>query len=416
MKRETDEKKRGKKTESSGESERKLVNALLLPEKSSKKLSEFERYKKKLERGHRLRVILGVTLLSLLVVVGVAGFGWLSDSEFGNDFRTSLMQDSDSFPISISGRTAQKMEAMNWNIALLDDTDLYVYNDKGIELQCIEHGYASPVLKTSGDRLLVYDQGGNRFKVGSDTRELFSGESASSIHAADIASNGTFAIATSSTKSAAEVKVYNEYGNEIFTWQSTDMIISMALSPDGKRAAVCLLSAQNGVVVTSLALLDLENPQLLFKEEFKEEFGYIVLYENSELTLITNKSVKRINESGKLKSSYDFEGRQIQQFVGNDLSHLVLVLGGERYMRSSQIITIDQNCNELGSMEIESAISELHADAEGFWYLNNGTIYRYSDQCEPLTSLKSLSALHILPLGQKLYVTTHDQLQCLSVR
>lgn len=361
-----------------------------------------------------MRLILGVTLLSALVVVGVAGFGLLSDSEFGSDFRAGI-QKSTQFPVSLAGRTVQRMEAMNWDIAVMDESAVSVYDSKGTELQRMEHGYASPVLRTSGGRLLVYDQGGNRFKVGSESRELFSGESVSPIHAADVAADGTFAIATSSTKSAAEVKVYNEYGNEIFTWQSTSMVVSLALSPDGRRAAVCSLSAENGAVITSLSLLDLQNPKLVFKEDFPEEFGYVTMFGPSSILLITDQSVKSVGDTGRVREEFDFAGRQIQRYAVNG-ENLVIVLGGSRYMRSSQIVMLDGSCREQGQVEAESAIGELYAAADGFCYLNEGVVYRYDLLGTPLETVNVPGALHVLPLGQDLYIATYEQLQCQTLR
>lgn len=209
--------------------------------------------------------------------------------------------------------------------------------------------------------------------------------------------------------------IWDEHGNEIFTWQSTSMVVSLALSPDGRHAAVCSLSAENGAVVTSLSLLDLQNPKLVFKEDFPEEFGYVAMFGPSSILLITDQSVKSVGDSGRVREEFDFEGRQIQRYAAGG-ENLVLVLGGSRYMRSSQIVVLDGSCREQGRVDAESAVGELYAFGDGFCYLNEGAVYRYDLLGTPLETINVPGALHILPLGQDLYIATYEQLQRQIIR
>lgn len=380
-----------------------------------KKLSEFERYKRKLDRSRKTRAVFGVTLLTLCAVVFVAGFGLFSDSEFGTAFRTTF-QKSTQYPVALSGELVRQMEPAGWNVVLMNNSDLLVYNNKGLKTLDVGHNYSTPVLKASGERILLYDQGGTRFVVASPTRELFTGVSVSAIHAGDVASNGNFAIATSSSKSASEVKVYNESGSEIFTWPSSNMVVSLALSPDGKQAAVCLLGAQDGHIVTTVALLDLQNPRLLFRTEFAEEFGYDVSFKQSSLCLITDRSVKTIDKSGKEKASFDFEGKQIVRFADGGQDNTVLVLGSSRYLRMNEIVTLDDRSRQIASLPVENELSMLRADSSGFYLMENSAIVRYNYKCERESRTMALGTLAYLPLGQDLYVASYEQLQKLQMR
>lgn len=385
--------------------------------KEKEKLSEFERYKLKIEMRKKANAILGVLIVTLLAAGLVVGFGMFSSSQFGIRFRARFTEDTH-FPRPISGSNVLQLEALGWDVAVLGGTQVSVYNTKGEETLSISHGYASPVAKSNGSRLLIYDQGGTKFEVTSSTRELFFGDAGGSIHAADISAEGSVALATSSTRSATLVTIYDSLGEKRYTWTSSGMVSAVALSSDARHAAVSVLSSSGGGIVTTVYLLDLTNPDPQkpnFMLEIPDEFGYDIYFQGSYVTLLTDQSVKSIDSGGKIRQSYNFDGQQLM-LSRHTSNGTVLALGNEQYMRGTQIVTLDSRCREEGSITLEHGVDALMTGDQGFYLLSESVVTHYDSSCQELSSTKAPGAIVCLPLGQDLYVATYEELQKLSIR
>ena len=207
--------------------------------KKKKELSEFERYRQKQNIRRKSNQLLAVLMISALVLTLVASLDYFSGSLFGGLFRSHFSGEG-GYPVSLSNHTVRQLEAVNWEVALLSDSEVLVFDNQANERLSLVHGCGTPVLKTDGGRLLCYDQGGTQYHAATSSRLSYSGTADGPIHAADIAGNGTMALATSSTKNAALVTFYDEFGNVTHSWRNSNMVSALALSPDGRQAAVVL--------------------------------------------------------------------------------------------------------------------------------------------------------------------------------
>ena len=97
---------------------------------AKEKLSEFERYKRKLNIRKKLSAIFWLLLITAVAAGGVVWFGAFSKSEFGVAFRSQFTRD-EQFPIALSGGSIRQIEPLEWDICFINDTDFYVYDNKG---------------------------------------------------------------------------------------------------------------------------------------------------------------------------------------------------------------------------------------------------------------------------------------------
>lgn len=385
--------------------------------KAKQPLSEFERYKQELKKRRRLQRVAAVLMISALALSLVAGADYFSGSSFGNLLRARF-SDEGGYPVALMGHTARQLEAVNWDVALLSDSAVFCYDAQGSERLSLTHGCTEPVLRTEGGRLLCYDQGGSQYHVASSSRLSYSGTADGTIHAGDVAGNGVAALATSSTKNATLVTLYDEFGNVTHNWRNSNMVSTLALSPDGRQAAVVLYSARGGGMITNLVLLDLSKSTVekpLFSIEIADEFGYHVSFKDNGICLITDKSVKAIDSSGRIRAQFDFDGQQIQLFADEGENTLIL-LGNYRYMRSSQLVALDGRCRELYSRRLDVSVSSMRANDNGIYLLSEGVVSHYDYKGTLISQQNLPGASAWLPLGQNLYAATYEELQKNSIR
>ena len=74
-------------------------------------------------------------------------------------------QKGDGFPVEITGSAVLDMAETRDGLALLTDTSFLVYNSNGGEVLRRQHGFSSPILKTSGKWSLLAEAGGYRLRV-----------------------------------------------------------------------------------------------------------------------------------------------------------------------------------------------------------------------------------------------------------
>ena len=196
------------------------------------------------------------------------------------------------------------------------------------------------------------------------------------------------------------------------------MVSAIALSPDGRQAAVVLYSAREGEMITSVVLLNLTKSTVekpVFSIEIAGEFGYYVAFRENTLALITDQSVKSIDQMGRIRAEYSFNGQQIQMFADGG-SSTVLVLGNYRYMRASQLVSLDEKCRVLYSSQLDLSIDSIRANGNGFYLLSEGSLSHYDYKGGLISQINLPGAIAWLPLGQNLYAATYEELQRHLVR
>lgn len=383
---------------------------------AKEKLSEFERYKRKLNIRKKLSAIFWLLLITAVAAGGVVWFGAFSKSEFGVAFRSQFTRD-EQFPIALSGGSIRQIEPLEWDICFINDTDFYVYDNKGNMTFTATHGFASPVLKTDGGRALLYDQGGTRFLLTSSSRQLAQIDAGYAIHAADVASDGSVAVATPASQHATQVTVYDSLQNQPLVWKSSEnMATAIALSPDAGQVAISCINASGGELVSTVYLLDVKNNQEIMRAQLPGEFTYSVSFKDQSIHVITDKGVKSIDSMGRVRASFDYQGQQPMLFSDQQLHNTVLVLGNYRYMRSSEVVSLDAKCKQLARFTVDTTVDSLKVNERGIYYLSDNVVYHYDFGGKLLAQTEAPGTGEYLPLGQSLYAGTYEELRRLEIR
>jgi hypothetical protein len=151
-----------------------------------------------------------------------------------NDGKT----ESGNFPLSVNDESTGQMTDFDGYLVMLDENHLKVYSESGEEVSSFSHSYADPVVKTAKKRMLLYDNGGNSFKVVNRKSEFFENKTDNSILMAEIADNSYTAVVTQSDKYASVVTVYDSNGIEIYNWSSSGRLLHFHIFIKWRKASV----------------------------------------------------------------------------------------------------------------------------------------------------------------------------------
>ena len=134
------------------------------------------------ERTNRILKIIAVVVLLLMLFVmlmsRVRGTSMSTVRDSYNNFFSSV-GGGGGFPYQVNSSNVKKVDVLNGDVYIL-------YNDRSValdgsakEIRSFDHSYATPALAMSPDRALVYDRGGNGFRVENRTESLFEGATSS---------------------------------------------------------------------------------------------------------------------------------------------------------------------------------------------------------------------------------------------
>ena len=233
---------------------------------------------RKRENKRRNKILLAT--VSAVVILIILLQSLLPGGIFATISRSFTLMGSGNYPYSLGSTETINTVSEGSYYYLLSNTNIEAFSNSGKHLFTYTHGFENPVLKTSADGALVYEQGGNDILL-FDLKGLSKTvKKEKSIITCAIADSGHYAIATFSDNYASQVEVYNKNHKSVYEWYSSDDTVNnMAFSPNGKKIAVSAFNSDSGQYSSHLRVLNYKSANPLFTREYKD--GIIYSLENA---------------------------------------------------------------------------------------------------------------------------------------
>lgn len=357
-----------------------------------------------------------VTLLLILAVSMWTSFSGWTFSETVDSIRLSFRDSgamrggAKKFPVPLSGTTAIKAEKLAGGTAVLTDTAMTVYSKKGMAAINSPHYMANPAMSTAGHYALVYDVGGERFRVETASGTISTGRTENNIISASIARCGRYAIVSEESTRLSQVYVYNSDGNALFGWHSADYYInSVALSDSGKYLTVCGLNASNGMICSAVIVFSIDDNAEIARQVFEDELLLDVGYTKSgcaiavgeKRVICISEDAKTINktELGSKVCAYDIDSESGAAVCTSDIDCAVLKV-------------FDTKGRERFTAKTDDAVTDVSMANNHVCVLLQGTAQVYNGSGELKQSFTTaVDANRVLTLGDKAYIMCNTVLR-----
>ena len=145
----------------------------------------------------------------------------------------------ENFPLNISGGIDYQVGNLNGYLAILSDAYIYIYTEDGELYEERQHAYANAMLQTSGKKALIYESGGNKFRIDNKRKNLYTKKMEQNIIFARISENGNVAVITTSDTYICKLTVFDDSGEEIYSRNCVERVIDLTFNEDG--TGCCLL-------------------------------------------------------------------------------------------------------------------------------------------------------------------------------
>ena len=372
--------------------------------------TDFDKLRRKRRRGRlirRIAVLVAVLLGALIVLslndmlVDVGVLHYINDffADFGGD----------GYPIPAPGGTLRDAKSLGANIAILNDTNLFIYNKRGKELQGVQRMNDGTILLTAGGRALTYDVGSARFRLFSRSNILLEGESEYAITSAALGRKGNYAIVTSHKQFTAQATVFDPAFELEFQWSSNELVAGLALSPDGDSMAAGCVGAQGGVLCSTVLLFSFDRQNEIARLEFMDELLLHLEYvSDKKVGVLTDRGYHIMDDTGKLAASRSFGGERLveSRFEGG----AALLLCENPESRTQTIILLDKNGAELGVLRTGIRVRDMQLGAREVYLLTEEGIAVYDMELSHKQTVEAGGVMRILLAADTLYCLTPEQI------
>ncbi len=175
----------------------------------------------------------------------------------------------------------------------------------------------APAVRTGKDVVMCYDVGGKSLlAVKKGEGQVLSLSSDNGFYDADLSTGDTLCIASSESGYKTVLHVYDDTQKEIYRWFSATQFMPVcAVSPSGDYVAAVALGQTDGNFDSTLYLFSTKEEQPLFTLSLGGELVYDLTFtEETELSLITERTLRKISAHGEELSTWEHYGLSLTDF------------------------------------------------------------------------------------------------------
>lgn len=374
-----------------------------------KDLQEYRNKRRKKEKKRSLvKWAIIITVATLLVA-----FVALFETFFNvNIFEAlGIIKAPDGYPAAITGGTPKNIIPLGKNVAIITETEVMIYDEYGTLSMQDGHNCTNPCVRTNGKRGIVFDVGYYSYKLLNGTSSAKGFDHDNQITSAAIASNGSYAIASASSKYLTELTVKSKNNEQIASWKSVNNYINtVAFSNDSMRVAATGLYSEDGLARTTLRILDLRNEQepVVSDTEIVGSAAIALCYlDNGNIAIVCDDRTVITDPNGKKLFDYSYIGK-LHYYNLNQYGAFVMCEKDGEY-----IATMLYDAKNAGaSMKVSNEFKAEEHNASGVYILENDKLNKYDREFNKISTEKDLDdAIGITCADNGTYVMTFSQIQ-----
>ena len=255
------------------------------------------------------------------------------------------------------------------------DNQLLLMNTKGIMAYDKKGAYqwdyalktAVPYLAASTGKTFTASDGENA-GVWNLTRETlnYSLEETAPITGVIVNKNGYTGTISSEHGYRSILTVYDDYGTEVYKWYSGEAYITAAALADNDRYLVTAgLKTGAQDIQTVLQFFDMQQTEPLGQVILENCVAYKLLYDGTDVYVLTDNAVYCYNRKGTQKYTYSFAGRTLHAFAFSDADNITLALNSTdeagSMLSGSQVVALTKHLKEKSVQTVSFEVSAMDA-------------------------------------------------------
>ncbi|MBQ7638355.1 MAG: hypothetical protein IJS90_05615 [Clostridia bacterium] len=276
---------------------------------------EVRKPKRQVPDRQGLKVFGAVALLVILIAAAAAAIS-------AHDKKTAENAVTEAGFFAISSDSVKDIGPYPGGAVVLTANDIEYIDRYGELITSNDHTFSSPVMAVSGKDLIVYDRGGYSVKIERSSAKYKQLDFDSPVSCADICSNGTYAYVLNAHEGyQSHLYVYSAKGKLRFEWGSSDYLICLTLSENGKYAAAGLISVENASYSARVVLFDFSRNEPVYDVEFTDKTVY-------DVEFVSSKKLAVMTDSGFYLLGGNGDRQTLDEYSVTELCHSDMMRNG----------------------------------------------------------------------------------------
>ena len=227
-------------------------------------------------------------------------------------------KDYTAYPIAIENASGARFERYKNYTLCVYETAMIAFNKKG-ECEWAEIiQMSSPILKVSGDYIMIAEEGGSKVLLFNGNELVCSIVSDGAIQSADVSGKGDVVVVSEKTYYKGAVSVYNKSGRQVFVWNSgASEIIDADISGRTRRLAVSLLSTEN-MADSKIMMFRLNHEESYKTHTFENSVIYDLEYLGDTLNIYADDKNMGMTSSGRLLWTNEYGAKTLTTYSSTD--------------------------------------------------------------------------------------------------
>ncbi len=337
-------------------------------------------------------LILSLIIFSFSLPTGVIDFV---------ENRLALVGSGSGYPRTFSaGNSLVSVVQEDNNFIAVTPSNIEGYNHNGKTVFSYQHGFNYPIVKSSDERFILFNQGGTEFSVCNLKKELLQGSTEKTILTANISDSGVYAVATQSDSYSSQVTVYDKNNKQIYKWMCADYTINnVTISPNGRRIAVSVLNTKAGKFVSKLYILEYDSATPISVMEYDELILGLRCFGNGMFYAVFENKVEFFKWKNLSNAVYSTDKSVF--FVENSNNRTVVVDGILANKNKNSITVLNKNGVVKNKFEFDKEIIDISIYGKYIYILSDRMIYIYNIKGELLNSVEcDFGIKNIVPIGR----------------
>ena len=279
------------------------------------------------------------------------------------------------FPLSVSGGIDYQVAELNGYLAILSDAYFYIYTDDGDLYDERQHAYANAMLQTAGKKALIYESGGNKFRIDNKRKNIYTKKMEQTIIFARISENGNVAVVTNSDSYVCTLTVFDESGEEIYSRNCVERVIDLTFNSNGTGCILATADAVNGSMNSKIISVAFNSKKDKWTSETLDTMCIKTYYDGNGILVLGDTKCAYYDDKGNFLSSYDYPSDLTDWDYQN--GKIALLFKNET-KRQSYLTTMDSEKREPQQTEFSNSSTKcVRFSGKNVLVLDKDGINRY---------------------------------------
>lgn len=343
---------------------------------------ENARKEKKQKKDRKIKAIIWAVLIILMVALLGMKLAEVDYSGIGSKFFGNIASQAtgQTKTIMLDSSKDVKMQDVNGKLNVLTDSSYTVYNpaDSSVQYSFV-HGYANACMATAGNYTCLFDQGGARIRLDSNSGAVYESTLDNAILCADVANNGNIIYATDGENSKSTVVLVNKSLKKLLQLDvSEGFVTSVAVDSSGKKCAYAVVNSKNADFVTTVYTINAGDDKPVASFEFVSSCVIDLSYSSSALFVVCDNNVSVVKNQKKIKTVFENSNIVAVNYTYTDNNQLIFVYADYAQATENKVAYINSNGKIKTDFSLNQKVKYIHSSSNDITVLFDDKINVYS--------------------------------------